>query len=148
MTEDRGPATWPDYPNREHRKADEAARRRALARLDLIETEVRMLRRRIGQGQAGGEDTATLMTHVRDLTEYLAILGVLNEVRDWHAADRETAAQDAERAFRRWLAVDADDAIVGVVEAGSEEAKDVFMDAFVAGRVGAPWMDDSVKEGS
>jgi hypothetical protein len=134
------------YPNREHRNADRAARRRALSRLDLIETEVKMLRRRIGQGQAGGEDTATILTHVRDLTEFLAILGALSEVRDWHAADQADAPARAERAYQRWLAVEADDAIVGVAQAGSEEVKDAFMDAFTAGAVGAPWLD--AKEGS
>ena len=143
----------PDYPNREHRNADRAARRRAHAALDLIEAEVAVLRRRLKTADnplasIDGDDTQTIMGRVRDLTAELAIMATLRSVREWARADRETAELDAERAWRRWLAEAADDAIVGVVNAGSEEEEGIFKDAFMAARGAASWMDGTAKEGS
>lgn len=80
------------YPNREHYNEDKAARRRAGARLDLIATELAMLRKRIETEQADGADTATITTLVRDLSENFAIIGTLRQVREWHAADAAEAA--------------------------------------------------------
>lgn len=75
------------YPNREHGNADKAARRRALAALNGIEDETRMLRRKIATEVADGDDTQVLADHVRLLTRDLAVLGTLRDVREWHAAD-------------------------------------------------------------
>jgi hypothetical protein len=139
-------AIRPVYPNREHRNADRAARRRAHKALDDIEAEVGILRRRLKQADnplssLDGDDTQLLAGKVRDLTSELSVMATLRYVREWARADRETAEQDAERAWQRWLAEEADDAIAGVAQAGSEEAKGVFMDAFLAARGAASWMD-------
>jgi hypothetical protein len=76
-----------DYPNPEHRRADSAACRRALAALDELENEVRVLRRRIEGGTAEGDDTHLLAEKARSVTQHVTALGVLREVREWDAAD-------------------------------------------------------------
>lgn len=79
------------YPNREHQKADEAAKRRALKALDDIEAEAKLLRRVISDNRrVDGDDSRAIAGIVRDLTVHLSILGALYEVREWDAADKAT----------------------------------------------------------
>lgn len=80
------------YPNREHENADERARERAAAALNCIEGEVMIIRRRTRDGADADYDTQILSNAVRRLTHYLAVLGALRDVRDWHAADQAEAA--------------------------------------------------------
>jgi len=77
-----------DYPNREHQNADAAARRRALAALDHMVNEAEILRQRIERRQADGDDTQRIANLARDITQHVSILGVLREVREWHAIDQ------------------------------------------------------------
>lgn len=80
------------YPNHEHKKADEAARRRALKALDNIQDSVTILRRRLtGIGSSvnvEGADGHGLAGDVQDLSVHLAILEALRDVREWDAAER------------------------------------------------------------
>ena len=77
-----------DYPNREHEIADKAAKRRAIRALDEIVNEAGILRRKLDNAAwVDGDDTQILTDRTRELTKNLAILGALDEVRDWHAAD-------------------------------------------------------------
>lgn len=83
------------YPNREHENADKAARRRALAALDTITSEAETLQRALrlqstlpGPGRrADADDTQVMSAAVQGLTGFLAELGTLYDVRQWHAAD-------------------------------------------------------------
>ncbi len=80
------------YPNREHENADRAAMRRALHALSGIEGEVRDLRLKLSRDQRVDADEAQVITgHVRALTGYLAELGILRDVREWHAIDKADA---------------------------------------------------------
>lgn len=81
-----------DYPNREHENKDKAARRRAHAALDMIASEVSVVGRRIEGGGADADDCRQMAEHVRALTEHLAVLETLREVREWHAADHPEIA--------------------------------------------------------
>lgn len=80
-----------DYPNREHKNADDAARRRALKALDDIEAEVTFLRRRVNGGTADADHTSTLAARTADVVRQLAVLEALRDVREWHAADSREA---------------------------------------------------------
>lgn len=85
-----------DYPNREHRVADEAALRRALASLESIETAAGIVRQKLLRRPDAWVDrdgARLLAVAVGQLTENLQILETLREVRGWHAAD----LADAER---------------------------------------------------
>lgn len=74
------------YPNREHENADKAARRRTLkAAGDLIQAAA-LIAKRVELGIAEGGDTSRLAGLARDLTEHVAVLGALRDVREWHAA--------------------------------------------------------------
>ena len=154
MSDDKAAeALRPVYPNREHANADRAARRRAHKALDEIEAEAANLRRRLKLADnplssLDGDDAQLLAGQLRALTAELAIIGILRDVREWHQADRADAERDAESAWRRWLAEEADDAIAGVIDAGSEEQEGIFKDAFMAARGVAPWMDGKAKEKS
>jgi hypothetical protein len=76
------------YPNREHENADKAAARRALAALAAIEDQVAVLRAKIEhRNYIYGSDTNQITDNARALTEHLAILETLRDVREWHAAD-------------------------------------------------------------
>lgn len=76
------------YPNREHKNADSAARRRALRALGDIENEILVLRRRIDAGTADGDDAQIMTDRVREVVKNISILGALREVREWDAADK------------------------------------------------------------
>lgn len=144
MTDDA--AIRPEYPNREHRNGDRAARRRAHAALDAIEAEVATLRRRLKSADnplssLDGDDTQLIMGKVRDLTAELAIMAALRSVREWAKADQVSAVADAERAYPRWLASAGEGGGgAGAAYEGDTDVKDAFMDAFTAGRAGAPWL--------
>jgi hypothetical protein len=84
--------TETSYPNREHKNADVAARRRALGVLAAIEEEVASLRRRIEGHRIDGDDTQILTDLTRQVTLHASVLGTLREVREWHAADQAQAA--------------------------------------------------------
>jgi hypothetical protein len=90
-----------NYPNREHQNADLAARRRALSSLDIIEAEVSLMRGKLNRDDTyvDGSDTQILMTAVRNLTERVATIETLRDVREWHALD-----------VREWHALDQRDA--------------------------------------
>lgn len=83
------------YPNREHENADKAARRRALRALETITSEAETLQRALrlqptlpGPGRrVDADDTQVMSAAVQQLTGYLAELGTLHDVREWHAAD-------------------------------------------------------------
>lgn len=85
------------FPNREHEKADNAARRRAGKALDEIESEIGILRHKLARtGRADttdGDDSQLIASKVRDLIQHLTALGVLRDVREWHAADMAEANQ-------------------------------------------------------
>jgi hypothetical protein len=87
----------PVYPNREHQNQDRAARRRAAQALDEIEAEAGILRRKLAgadnpRSTVDGDDTQLIAGKVRDLTAQLAIIGVLRDVRAWHALDHAEGA--------------------------------------------------------
>lgn len=77
-----------DYPNREHKVADEAAKRRALAALDHMVQEIETLRTRITRDIGDGDDSQRLSSLMRDVTQHISILGALRDVRAWHALDQ------------------------------------------------------------
>lgn len=79
----------PDYPNREHKNADEAARRRALTSLRALIEDAETLIRRIESGgyEPHGEDGTRFTSQAVKLTANLAYLEQLRDVREWHAAD-------------------------------------------------------------
>lgn len=84
-----------DYPNREHKNADDAARRRALAALTDLAGEAALLHRSVKAGlEVDGDFTQVLTDLVRKLTRDLTVLGTLRDVREWHAADSKEAAGD------------------------------------------------------
>jgi hypothetical protein len=78
-----------EYPNREHKNADEAARRAALVALGDIQQEVDILRRTLTQDarRVDGDSAQNLVNRALYLTRKLSVLGALYEVREWHAAD-------------------------------------------------------------
>jgi hypothetical protein len=78
------------YPNREHENADKAAQRRALTVLKNIVTDAEIIRRRL-EGSTVHPDAADargIALQAAQLTEHLAILETLREVREWHEADK------------------------------------------------------------
>ena len=81
------------YPNREHKNADEAARRRAMAVLDHLVNEAGIMRKRIEGDRVDGDDSQRIASLARDLTQHIAILGALREVREWDALDRAETAE-------------------------------------------------------
>jgi hypothetical protein len=88
-----GGSTVSGYPNPEHRNADNAARRRALAAADHLAAEVETLSKRITDGTAEGDDTQRIASLARDLTQHVTALGVLRDVREWDKADKAQAAE-------------------------------------------------------
>lgn len=79
------------FPNREHMKADQAARRRALKALDSISDEIQLMRVILGRGpdtRMDAQNADVMQSKLHDLTGYLAELGTLHDVREWHAADQ------------------------------------------------------------
>jgi hypothetical protein len=94
---EKGSAVTGKYPNAEHKRADEAARRRALKAVTDIEAEAFGLRKRLERGiiqdvRVDADDTQALYDNLRKLTGHLAELGTLYDVREWHAADKADAA--------------------------------------------------------
>lgn len=78
------------YPNAEHRKAEGAAKRRALKALEDIRGEANDLHYKVYENQRVDADEAqTIAGKVRDLIGYLAELGTLHDVLEWHAADQK-----------------------------------------------------------
>lgn len=83
------------YPNREHQRADERARRRAKTALESIETTAGYLIAKLENGyRLDADDTEGLSDLLRKLTGHLAEIGTLYDVREWHAADLADASQD------------------------------------------------------
>lgn len=81
------------YPNREHQKADETARRRAMAELDAIMAVAHDLRRKVWDGittdrRVDADDAQVIQGHMAKLPGLLAELGTLYDIREWHAADQ------------------------------------------------------------
>lgn len=76
------------YPNREHANADKAARRRALAALAHLTDEAGNFRQRIEGGYAiDGDDARRIERLASDITRHVSVIGILSEVREWHALD-------------------------------------------------------------
>lgn len=85
-----------DFPNREHQRADEAARRRALNALNLIKHKADELQRRLQMGpeyRLDADDAQGLGDNVQRLSGFLGELGTLYDVRQWHAADLDDASE-------------------------------------------------------
>jgi hypothetical protein len=100
-----------NYPNREHRAADEAARRRAVASLEQIETEAKNLAANLAGGWSPmGADARHLAETVTRLGEALTVLETLRDVREWHALDQRDAevrrAQVTEAEIVEWQEAD------------------------------------------
>jgi len=81
------------YPNREHQKADERARRRALEALSHIEGDAFDLRKKLERSflspvHVDADDVQGLSDNLRKLTGCLAELGILYDAREWDAADK------------------------------------------------------------
>jgi len=84
------------YPNKEHERADEGARRRAMDALTELAGEAALLRRRLADGRNPDyTDAESLERLVRKLTRDLSVLGTLREVREWDAADKAGEAATA-----------------------------------------------------
>jgi hypothetical protein len=82
-----------EYPNREHRKEDETARRQAMASLQDIIDNAKTLERRLANGTyTDVSDAQTLVAKSAEVTRRLAVLDTLRLVREWHAADQAEAA--------------------------------------------------------
>jgi hypothetical protein len=80
------------YPNKEHEKADQAARRRALTALADIVQEADYLRRKLEREDhphVDADNAQVISGKLRDLVSNLAILGALADVREWDAADKQ-----------------------------------------------------------
>lgn len=78
------------YPNKEHKKADETARRRALTAIGDLSDNLAMLRQRLESGpefRIDADSAQGLAEYVRKLAGHLAELGTLYDVREWHKAD-------------------------------------------------------------
>lgn len=80
------------YPNREHKKADDAARRRAMAAADGLMADALAIRKEVERGiRVDADDAQGLADNFRKLVGHLAEIGTLHDVREWDAADRATA---------------------------------------------------------
>lgn len=78
------------FPNREHEVADKAARRRALRAIEDLEAELKLVRQRLELGAASRVDADTVQSisdYARRIVGHAAELGVLYDVREWHATD-------------------------------------------------------------
>lgn len=76
------------YPNAEHRRENEAAKRRAQKALETLISEANRLHYDISQDRHRDADDAQIITDAtRQVTANLAILGALHDVREWAAAD-------------------------------------------------------------
>jgi len=77
------------YPNREHEKADKAAKRRAITTLvGIIQTAQDIYRRVDGDLPVYASDTHVMFGDLVKVNENLTILEILRDVREWHAADQ------------------------------------------------------------
>jgi hypothetical protein len=86
-----------DYPNREHRREDETARRQAMAGLQDIIDDARTLERRLANGTyTDVSDAQTLVAKAAEVTRRLAVLDTLRLVREWHAADEAATSAGTE----------------------------------------------------
>jgi hypothetical protein len=78
-----------NYPNHEHEKEDQAARRRALKCLDNLESGIVILRRRLTGTDSSvpveGADAHNMAGMVLDLGVQLSALETLRGVREWDA---------------------------------------------------------------
>jgi hypothetical protein len=85
--------TMTDYPNREHRNAVGAAHRRALAACTQLVLDAQVLARRLQSDsyEPDASDARKFHEQATALSENLAMLDALSEVREWHAADQATA---------------------------------------------------------
>lgn len=78
-----------DYPNREHQREDETARRQAMIGLQGIIDDAKTLERRLANGTyTDVSDAQTLVAKAVEVTRRLAVLDTLGHVREWHAADK------------------------------------------------------------
>lgn len=78
------------YPTREHQKADYVARRRGITAIDEIVQQALALRKTLEREplrRVDADDTQGIADNVRKLTGFLAELGTLYDVLEWHAAD-------------------------------------------------------------
>lgn len=102
-TEQEVPAMT-NFPNREHMKADQAARRRALKALDSVADEIKLMRNFLERGpdaRVDAQNADVMQSKVHDLTGYLAELATLFDVREWDAADRAEVNQAVAETSRR-----------------------------------------------
>jgi hypothetical protein len=85
------------YPNKEHRRAAEAAQRRALAAIGQIRDALALIERSVTQGSPDSSEARRVIDFGGDLREYLAQIETLREVREWHAADLGEVQAEFER---------------------------------------------------
>jgi hypothetical protein len=86
-----------EYPNREHRREDETARRQAMIGLQDIIDNAKTLERRLANGTyTDVSDAQALVAGAAEVTRRLAVLDTLRHVREWHAADEAATAAATE----------------------------------------------------
>jgi hypothetical protein len=86
-----------EYPNREHRREDETARRQAMIGLQGIIDNAKTLERRLANGTyTDVSDAQALVAGAAEVTRRLAVLDTLRHVREWHAADEAATAAATE----------------------------------------------------
>jgi hypothetical protein len=86
-----------EYPNREHRREDETARRQAMIGLQDIIDNAKTLERRLANGTyTDVSDAQALVAGAVEVTRRLAVLDTLRHVREWHAADEAATSTGTE----------------------------------------------------
>ena len=77
-----------EYPNREHRREDETARRQAMIGLQDIIDNAKTLERRLANGTyTDVSDAQALVAGAVEVTRRLTVLDTLRHVREWQEAD-------------------------------------------------------------
>lgn len=96
--------TQADWPNRETMSAYTAAQYRALRCCKVINDSLALVVERLNNEGPGKEDARELLEQAGQLTEALATLDTLREVRGWHQVDTDQhgmpAEQNAEPPYR------------------------------------------------
>lgn len=85
-----------EFPNKEHRLADEAARRRALAALRKLTEHAERLTKMLERGpdyRVDPEEAYSLLENSGKVPAFLGALDALYDVRQAHAADLNDARQ-------------------------------------------------------
>jgi hypothetical protein len=86
-----------EYPNREHRREDETARRQAMIGLQDIIDNAKTLERRLANGTyTDVSDAQALVAGAVEVTRRLTVLDTLRHVREWHEADEAATSAGTE----------------------------------------------------